>query len=114
MASSREKVPVPTVILPIGDGRVEITVSDKKIWLSDYASRKARNFTLVIPRTRLKGSDSDRLGAFDLHADPKRAKRTPSKTNAAATKSSRTKVQRAAGHPVPALVHGGPVVVVDE
>jgi len=115
MASSREKVPAPTVILPVGDGRVEITVSNKKIWLSDYASGKARNFTLVIPRTRLKGSDSARQLVLDRHVETKGDRPSPSRRKAAGGKSSGTKVQpTAGGHVTPKMVQGGPVVVVDE
>jgi len=115
MASSKEKTPAPAVVLPVGDGRVEVTVIDGAIWLSDYASGKSRNFTLVIPRKRLQGHKSARQGVFDCHCED--AKREPSLPMAAArTSLLKQAPPRKAGYwyELPSPAHGGPVVIVEE
>lgn len=117
MASSRENIPAPAVVLPLGDGRVEVTVVDDEIWLSDYASGEARNFTVVIPRKRLQGNKSARQGVFDHHCNKGPDKYAPSVRMAAANSALLTSAPPPmAGYwyELPSPAHGGPVVIVEE
>jgi len=115
MATSRE-IPAPTVVLPVGDGRVELTVVDDEIWLSDYGT--GHNFTLVIPRTKLQGNKTACTNVFEHHNKKASAgKYTPSKRVAAASQLLAVEPPRMAGYwyELPNFgSHGGPVVVVEE
>jgi len=117
MAASKKSIPVPSVVLPIGGGRVELTVTDGEIWLSDYATGKKRNFTLVIPRGKLRGNKSARQSVFDHHSNKRGAKAALSQRVMAARKLITAQPPKVAGYwyqdpSFPA--HGGPVVIVEE
>lgn len=117
MASPKETYPAPSVVLPVGDGRVEVSVVDNEIWLSDYSSGEARNFTLVIPRQRMQGNKSARQAVFDHHCNKGGEKYAPSLRMAKAS----TALLTAAPPPIagywyelPSPAHGGPVIIVEE
>jgi hypothetical protein len=116
MATSRETIPAPTVVLPVGDGRVEITVVDNEIWLSDYASGESRNFTLVIPRSKLQGNKSARDSVYDHHCKKGGNGKYASKRLAAVSKQLTAQPPAIAGYwyELPSPAHGGPVVIVEE
>ncbi len=118
MPTSRENVPAPSVVLPIGDGRVEITVIDNEIWLSDYAGGNSHNFTLVIPRTRLQGNKSACQSVFDHHTNKGGGDQSAfSRRVMAARKTLATEPPRMAGYwyqDPNSAAHGGPVVIIEE
>jgi len=111
MASSRQDIPAPAVVLPTGNGRVEVTVVDNEIWLSDYAGGK-HNFTLVIPRKRLKGNKAARDGVYDHHC----TKTSTASVRMAAASDLTTERPAKAGYwyELASPAHGGPVVIVEE
>lgn len=115
MASAKKPVPAATVVVPDANGRVELTVVDGKIWLSDYSAAGTRNFTLLVPRKKLRGNQTAR---DSLHAHLK-------------TQSGGTSVNAAGATAVPlspatapdqvgywyvddSYAHGSPVTVVEE
>lgn len=117
MATQRDRIPAPGVTLHVGDGRVEVTVVDNEIWLSDYASGEARNFTLVIPRTRLQGNKSARQSVHDHHCNHKDGARPCSSRVAAALPQLEKTPPAVAGYwyqDPNSPAHGGPVVIVEE
>jgi len=111
MAKSKQDIPATAVVLPDGKGRVEITVVDDEIWLSDYGSGK-HNFTLVIPRKRLKGNKAARDGVYDHHCK----KTGTASVKAAATTDLTTAPPAKAGYwyELASNAHGGPVVIIEE
>ena len=117
MASSRD-IPAPAVVLPLGDGRVEITVVDNEIWLSDYASGEVRNFTLVIPRSKLLGNKSARDGVHDHYCNKGTGEKyAPSRRIEKAAVKLRVAPPPMAGYwyqDPDSPAHGGPVVIVEE
>ena len=118
MATSRETIPVPSVVLPIGDGRVEITVIDNEIWLSDYAGGSTHNFTLVIPRMKLQGNKSACQGVFAHHSNKGGDNQSDfSRRVLAARKYLSAEPPRMAGYwyqDPNSAAHGGPVVIIEE
>lgn len=116
MATSREKIPDPAVVLPLGSGRVEITVVDNEIWLSDYSGDTERNFTLVIPRGKLQGNKSARESVYDHHCNKGGNGKYASARLAAVSKQLKTQPPAMAGYwyELPSPAHGGPVVLVEE
>jgi len=117
MATSKKSIPAPSVVLPIGAGRVELTVTEDEIWLSDYADAEKRNFTLVIPRSELHGNESACQSVFAHHSNRKGAGRTLSQRVTAVRKFLTAQPPKVAGYwyedpSFPA--HGGPVVIVEE
>ena len=118
MATSRENPPVPAVVLPIGDGRVEITVVDNEIWLSDYSDGTIHNFTLVIPRNKLQGNKSARQAVCDHHNNKGGGEKyAPSRRVVAASKLFAVEPPRMAGYwyqDPNSPAHGGPVVIIEE
>jgi len=117
MATFKKSIPVPSVVLPVGAGRVELTVTEGEIWLSDYADDEKRNFTLVIPRSELHGNKSACKSVFDHHSNKRGAKNAFSQRVAAVRKFLTVQPPKVAGYwyedpSFPA--HGGPVVIVEE
>jgi hypothetical protein len=115
MATDRGKIPGPAVTLNLDDGRVEITVVDNEIWLSDYASGEKHNFTLVVPRKRLQGNKAAQEAVHQHFS--KRGAAAPSARIAAAAPKLVEGPPAMAGYwyqdpNFPA--HGGPVVIVEE
>jgi hypothetical protein len=131
MIRSLKEIP-PVVSLPQpGGGRVEISVVDDVIWISDYAKddkgNDVSNFTLCVARGPLEGAPDAAAG---VHALFRRRGTSPS--NLAAGTHAHSQAQRAMlARLAPAMVasppskagywfvdptitpHGGPVVVVD-
>jgi hypothetical protein len=120
MASNKD-LPEPTVALPVPDGRVEVTVVDNEIWISDYAktgNRQRLNFTLVIPRGKLVGNAAASQSAFEHHRKDygkASAMRSP-RLAACAVKVGKAKPRKAGfwyeDKEFPA--HGGPVVILEQ
>lgn len=111
MAKSKQDIPATAVVLPDGKGRVEITVIDDAIWLSDYGSGK-HNFTLVIPRKRLKGNRAARDGVYDHHCKKtgKASVRVAAKTDLTSSPPAKAGYWYELASPA----HGGPVVIIEE
>jgi len=123
MPSRNYRIPEPMVSLPIGDGRVEISVVDGEIWVSDYDSRTKRNFTIVIQRGTLNGNRcvcqavhesarEESTLAASKRGRPKHARRI-----AKAHEVMAEKPPRKAGYwyqDPNSSAHGGPVVVIEQ
>jgi hypothetical protein len=117
MAGSRETIPAPAVVLPLGEGRVEITVVNDEIWLSDYANDKDRNFTMVIPRSKLTGNKSACDAVHNHYSRDTGGKPPRWQRLQAVVDMLRVQPPRMAGYwyQDPASpAHGGPVVIVEE
>jgi hypothetical protein len=132
MVRSLKEIP-PAVALPQpGGGRVEISVVDDVIWISDYSKddqgNDVSNFTLCVARGPLEGAPAAAAGVHGLFKQ--RGDRTwnGSKPNGRGpTKAQRAVIDRVTpamleGPPSKAgywfvdptiAPHGGPVVVVD-
>lgn len=127
MASNKYDMPEPAVALPQRDGRVEITVVDGEIWVSDYDSDGKSNFTFVIQRGPLRGSETARAAVVDScekerGAEHKRRVAAARATMVGANRQLGTSAT-AAGQPRAAgywyvdpnwSAHGGPVVIVEQ
>ena len=120
---------LPVVALPQSNGRVEITVADDMIWVSDYAvgadGKEISNFTLCIPRGPLDGAASAPREVQSKYSQPNKlsiSKSGNGRSPAASAEFVRIAQELAKGPPSmagywfahPTLKrHGGPVVVID-
>ncbi len=111
MAKSKQDIPPPTVVLHDDKGRVEVTVAGDDIWLSDYAGGK-HNFTLVIPRKRLKGNKAARDGVYNHHCT--KTGKASVKVAAATDLTSAPPAKAGYWYELASPAHGGPVVIVEE
>ncbi|HUL64043.1 MAG TPA: hypothetical protein VLW55_05460 [Burkholderiaceae bacterium] len=111
MAKSKQDIPAAAVVLHDDEGRIEVTVVDGEIWLSDYGSGK-HNFTLVIPRMRLKGNKAARDGVYNHHCN----KTGKASVKLAATTDLTSAPPAKAGYwyQLASPAHGGPVVIIEE
>jgi hypothetical protein len=129
MTVSLKEIP-PVVALPLpGGGRVEISVVDDTIWVSDYSSADVCNFTLRVPRGKLEGADNARAGVHELFKKRALNGTTAQKASSAAARNAAyraalTKMAEAYAVEPPSKAgywfidptinpHGGPVVVLD-
>jgi hypothetical protein len=126
MTSSLKEIR-PVVALPLPDGgRVEISVVEDTIWVSDYASGDVCNFTLRVPRGKLEGDDIARAGVHEMFKERARghAKPRADGDRGAAYRASVQRIAEAIAYAPPSKAgfwvidptfnpHGGPVVVLD-
>jgi len=115
----------PVVALPQPDGgRVEISVVDDMIWISDYSSAGTCNFTLRVLRGRLEGAENARVAVHDLFKERARGKSSAAYGRNSPYRAALNKIAEAmvAAPPTKAgywfidptfSPHGGPVVVLD-
>jgi len=123
MPSRKSNTPEPTVALPTGDGRVEVSVVDGEIWVSDYDSRRKRNFTIVIQRGKLNGSQCACQAVHESVRDEgnlaasKGARPKHSQRIAQAHRIMAKRPPRKAGYwyqEPDSSAHGGPVVIIEQ
>lgn len=129
MTVSLKEIP-PVVVMPVpGGGRVEISIVDDTIWVSDYSNNDVCNFTLRVPRGGLEGADNARDGVRDLYK--RRKLGGPSAPRAASAYERNARYREAIAQFAEAFAaappskagywfidptvspHGGPVVVLD-
>jgi hypothetical protein len=129
MTVSLKEIP-PVVVMPVpGGGRVEISIVDDTIWVSDYTNNNVCNFTLRVVRGKLEGADSAREGVHELYKQRKAGgvaalKASPAFERNAGYRDTMTRIAEAYSTARPSKAgywfidptvspHGGPVVVLD-
>lgn len=129
MTVSLKEIP-PVVVMPItGGGKVEISVVNDSIWISDYSSDDVCNFTLRVMRGKLEGSEYAREAVHEMYkrrklGGPSAQKGAPAHEGNRGRREALAKFAEtfAAGLPSKAgywfsdptvTPHGGPVVVLD-
>lgn len=118
----------PVVALPQKNGRVEITVVEGMIWVSDYAvgpdGKEVSHFTLCIPRGPLDGALSARQEVHSKYAQPGTLSNDKRGNGRGAPNPEFVRIVQELAKGAPSMAgywfshptlkrHGGPVVVLD-